>query len=157
MIMGHLTVIPRKTMTFGDWLKAKRKEKGLTQKELADAAGCKEQYVSGLERNADKSRPNVQFVDKWAEKLGVTVDEARRAAGWAAPERPEDADSQTLVDYYENASDDTKQLMRAVIKTMYEADRGLLKQKDAGEGKSKKDLKASKWPRKKRGEGNNNH
>lgn len=74
---------------FGTWLYSRRKEKGLTQEQLAGRAGISKAYIGHLEN----ARPNTQGVptmpdrDKvaaLAKALGAPVPEALIAAGYAA-------------------------------------------------------------------------
>jgi transcriptional regulator with XRE-family HTH domain len=73
-------------MTFGQWLKQKRKERGLTQEELAKQVGVSLPYISKLERDQRHTesnappQPKVGVIDKIAKSLGVAVQEARDVA-----------------------------------------------------------------------------
>jgi transcriptional regulator with XRE-family HTH domain len=77
-------------MTFGKWLLERRREKGLTQGELARRANISTSYVSTLERSEPHSitntspQPTAEVVESIAKALGVETDEARLAAGYAA-------------------------------------------------------------------------
>lgn len=77
-------------MAFGDQLYRWRKARGLTQQELATASGVNVSYISNLERNfsattkSGKPRPSEGLCDKFAKVLGVSRDEVRSAAGYAA-------------------------------------------------------------------------
>lgn len=62
-----------KKETFGNIVAAFRKEKGMTQLELAEKMGVTDKAVSKWER--DLSFPDVSSIPKLAEILGVTVDE----------------------------------------------------------------------------------
>ena len=62
-----------KKETFGNMVAALRKEKGMTQLELAEKMGVTDKAVSKWER--DLSFPDVSSIPKLAEILGVTVDE----------------------------------------------------------------------------------
>ena len=81
-------------MHFGDWLRERREERGLSQGDLAKAANdvCTSAYISNLERgvyvgkNGEASRPSVEIVDALAAALNVPLVEARVAAGYAAPD-----------------------------------------------------------------------
>ena len=59
--------------TFGNMVAALRKEKEMTQLELAEKMGVTDKAVSKWER--DLSFPDVSSIPKLAEILGVTVDE----------------------------------------------------------------------------------
>ena len=62
-----------KKETFGNMVAALRKEKGMTQLELAEKMGVTDKAVSKWER--DLSFPDVSSIPKLAEILGITVDE----------------------------------------------------------------------------------
>ena len=63
--------------TFGGMVAALRREKGMTQAELAEKMGVTDKAVSKWER--DLSFPDVNTLPKLAELFGVTVDELLRA------------------------------------------------------------------------------
>lgn len=77
------------SMGFGKWLAAKREEARLTQAQLAERSGISPNYVSALEREEPNAldgsprRPRIEKVDRMAKALGVSLDEARLAAGYA--------------------------------------------------------------------------
>lgn len=62
-----------KKQTFGNMVAALRKEKGITQLELAEKMGVTDKAVSKWER--DLSFPDVGSIPKLAEIFDVTVDE----------------------------------------------------------------------------------
>lgn len=80
-------------MTFGKWLVGKRKEAHLTQAQLAERCGISAVYVSALERGEPNARDGSprrlrqDKVERLAKALGVDVNEALLAAGYA-PTRP---------------------------------------------------------------------
>lgn len=59
--------------TMGEMIAALRKEKGMTQQELADQMGVTDKAVSKWERNI--SCPDVAVLPRLAELFGITVDE----------------------------------------------------------------------------------
>ena len=63
--------------TFGSTIAALRKEKGMTQLELAQSMGVTDKAVSKWERNL--SFPDVASLLRLAEQLGVSVDELLEA------------------------------------------------------------------------------
>ena len=73
---------------FGSWLKQRRKELGLTQKELAKGVGCSPVTIEKIE--AGERRPSRQIADLLAEFLGVPAEErplfARFATGMVGRE-----------------------------------------------------------------------
>jgi transcriptional regulator with XRE-family HTH domain len=69
---------------FGEVLKQLRREQGLTQEELGEAAGCHRAHVSFMERGLKS--PTLNMIYQVAEAFGITVpaliervDEVRRA------------------------------------------------------------------------------
>lgn len=85
-------------MSFGKWLIKKRKERGLTQGQLATQAGISTSYVSTLEREQPhlitnaRPQPTAEIVENIAMALGVPVDEARIEAGYFGTRRPQNAE-----------------------------------------------------------------
>lgn len=67
--------------TMGEIISALRKEKGMTQKEIADMLNITDKAVSKWER--DLAFPDTQTIPKLAEILGVSVEELLNAK--AAP------------------------------------------------------------------------
>lgn len=76
-------------MGFGKWLADRRSDANLTQSQLAERSGISANYVSALEREEPNARdgsprrPRLEKVDRIAKALGVPVDDARLAAGYA--------------------------------------------------------------------------
>lgn len=75
--------------SFGEKLRAWRKQRGLTQEQLAKAAGLNVSYVSNLERDfsantrSGKPRPSADLCERLARVLHVDIDDALLAAGYA--------------------------------------------------------------------------
>lgn len=65
--------------TLGQRIKTRRLEKGLTQRELAEAAGITVPYMSKIE--ADRETPTDEKLRRIAEELGMNPDELILAAG----------------------------------------------------------------------------
>ena len=85
-----------KQQTFGKTIASLRKEKNMTQSELAEQMGVTDKAVSKWER--DLSCPDVASLPRLAEILGVTIDELMFANGEAAkPEKSELRDIVLLV------------------------------------------------------------
>ena len=74
-----------KQQTLGATVAALRKERGMTQLELANQMGVTDKAVSKWER--DLSFPDAASLPKLAETLGVSVDELMQG-GPAEPARP---------------------------------------------------------------------
>lgn len=77
------------SMTFGKWLVREREARGIRQPELAKRAGVSVSYISALERDEPNAkdgsprRPRIDKVERIAKALGVTLDDALLAAGYA--------------------------------------------------------------------------
>ena len=86
-----------KQQTFGATVAALRKERGMTQLELAERMGVTDKAVSKWER--DLSLPDTASLPKLAETLGVTVDELMlgKPAGPAAEASPVPSEAARLV------------------------------------------------------------
>jgi len=69
--------------TMGEMISVLRKEKGMTQKELADMLHITDKAVSKWERNL--AFPDTASIPKVAEILGVSVDELMNAKAVPAP------------------------------------------------------------------------
>jgi transcriptional regulator with XRE-family HTH domain len=75
---------------FGEWLKTKREEQGLSIQALAEKAGniCSASYLAQIETDyyfGEKSnpmKPEEATVEKLATALNQSIDEARKAAGY---------------------------------------------------------------------------
>lgn len=61
---------------FGNRLKTLRKEKGLSQEELALKSGLNRPYISGIEQG--KRNVSLEVMEKLAEALGVEIGELVR-------------------------------------------------------------------------------
>jgi transcriptional regulator with XRE-family HTH domain len=64
----------------GDWIRVTRKELGISQRALADAAGLSRSYLCDIERGRG-TQPSVSTMDKLAEALGASRADLLRAAG----------------------------------------------------------------------------
>lgn len=60
-------------MQIGERLAKIRKERGLTQKELADKLNMSQQVISNIERNA--SMPDINFLEGVADLYEISLDE----------------------------------------------------------------------------------
>ena len=78
--------------TLGGRIARLRKEKGMTQLELADRMGVTDKAVSKWER--DVSCPDIASMPRLAEVLGATVDELMQARSGAAAQQPKPAGKQ---------------------------------------------------------------
>lgn len=78
--------------TLGGRIARLRKEKGMTQLELADRMGVTDKAVSKWER--DVSCPDIASMPRLAEVLGATVDELMQARPGAAAQQPKPAGKQ---------------------------------------------------------------
>ena len=62
-------------MTFGEWLRDRRKSLNMTQDDLADKADCSKSYISTLERDATHTetgevvKPSPKMIEALAEAL----------------------------------------------------------------------------------------
>ena len=64
----------------GGWVRGSRKELGISQRALADAAGLSRSYLCDIERGRG-TQPSVATMDKLAEALGASRSDLLRAAG----------------------------------------------------------------------------
>lgn len=103
--------------TYAARLKALRKEKGLTQQDVADQLGVNKQTVSGYERGARK--PDFERLDALAELFDVSIaylvgsqDERGSYPKHGTPEfqEPEEEDA-AILEAYRDAPDEVKRLV----------------------------------------------
>jgi transcriptional regulator with XRE-family HTH domain len=80
--------------TLGERLARLRKERGLTQKQMAEQTGLIQELVSNYE--LDKLRLNAEMIVRFAEVLGVTTDELLRGKK-SKKARPEEQPSIQLL------------------------------------------------------------
>jgi transcriptional regulator with XRE-family HTH domain len=120
--------MPGATQNFATWLREKRKASGLTQKELAKAAGdiITDAYISNLETQKDigkqgaPTRPSLPVVDALAKALRVPVSEARKAAGYDPGATGSSADEQNLLAYYRELSSENRKVALAIMRAIHE-------------------------------------
>jgi transcriptional regulator with XRE-family HTH domain len=78
------------TMTFGNWLRNQINNANLSNAELARRVGVSATYIGNLVRDFSpntkkgRGRPSEDVVEQIAKALGADINEARRAAGYAA-------------------------------------------------------------------------
>ena len=73
-------------MTVGEKIRKIRKERRITQRELADMLGTTYQYVSAVER--DERNPKTDTIKKFANALGVSLDRLAPQFGNNTEEKP---------------------------------------------------------------------
>ncbi len=113
-------------MTFGNWLKAQRTARGLTQEGLAQAAEnvCTGAYISNLERNADigkdgmPNRPSEEIVEKLALALSIPVNVARLNAGYAAKGQGL-SDGQQMLEYFNGLPEAERDMLLTTAEALY--------------------------------------
>ena len=95
---------PKRTtrIEFGEFLKAKRTEKGLSLRKLSVQCGLSASYVSYLERGIH-GPPSIEVTEKLAEELGVNSDTMLTKAGHLHPD---------LVDILQELDDESKSAIR---------------------------------------------
>jgi transcriptional regulator with XRE-family HTH domain len=77
---GQTDTMPDAESGLGDWIRVTRKELGISQRALADAAGLSRSYLCDIERGRG-TQPSVATMDKLAEALGASRADLLRAAG----------------------------------------------------------------------------
>jgi len=68
-------------MTLGQAIRSIRQQVGLSQKELADAAGIDQSYMSMIE-SGQRSNPGTRIIARLAQALGVSIDDLAADAGY---------------------------------------------------------------------------
>lgn len=74
--------------SFGEILKARRLEKGMTLKELSGRTGVHTSYLGRLER--DERQASAGVLNKMAEPLGFTEMELLKLAGYLSPDQTDE-------------------------------------------------------------------
>ena len=99
---------------FGERVKKRRKERGLTLEQLAKNIGSSKSYIWELE-NKPTIRPSSETVYKLARALGATVEEL-------LDRRPADADDVVFFREYKSLSSETKKRLRIIMDALKEED-----------------------------------
>lgn len=68
-----MTIDERFLASFGTTLASLRKQKGITQEELADAVGLHRTYIGFIEQG--KRNPSIANINKIAKALGISLKE----------------------------------------------------------------------------------
>ena len=115
-------------MSFGKWIKDKRKARGWSQEKLAEMANyiCTGGYISSLEREADigksgrPTQPSIEVVDALATALGEPIPDARLVAGYAPTSQPaiEDALANALLYKYDQLPEEDKDKIRPLLEML---------------------------------------
>ncbi len=77
-------------MSLGQAIRAIRQEAGLSQKELAEAAGIDQSYMSMIESD-QRRNPGTRIMARLAQALRVSMDELAARAGYLPRAQPSDA------------------------------------------------------------------
>ena len=83
-------------MTFGEFIKEKRQEKGITLRAFADMIDIAPAYMSDIEK-AKRNAPTQEILDKMVSVLGLSQEEANELYDLAASSK--DAIAQDLKEY----------------------------------------------------------
>ncbi len=76
-------------MTLGQAIRAIRQAEGLSQKELAQAAGIDQSYLSMIESD-QRRNPGIRIMSRLARALRVSMDELAAHAGYLPQPQPPD-------------------------------------------------------------------
>lgn len=82
-------------MNMADLISQRRKEKGMTQKQLADKLGVTDKAVSKWERG--NGYPDITYLEPLAEALGVTVSELLKGKAHDPGQEAEEESDETIV------------------------------------------------------------
>ena len=83
-------------MVFGEYIKKKRQEKGITLRGLADRLGIAPSYMSDIEKGK-RNAPNQETLNKMIDVLELTNDESNELLDLAATSK--DTIAQDLTEY----------------------------------------------------------
>jgi len=76
-------------MRLGQTIRAIREAQGLSQKEVAEAAGIDQSYLSMIE-SGQRRNPGMRIVSRLAQALQVSMDELAERAGYLPEPQPPD-------------------------------------------------------------------
>jgi transcriptional regulator with XRE-family HTH domain len=76
-------------MTLGQAIRAIRRAEGLSQKDLAEASGIDQSYLSMIESD-QRHNPGVRIISRLARALQVSIDELAAHAGFLPQPQPPD-------------------------------------------------------------------
>lgn len=74
-------------MMFGEWMKRRRAELGISQQDLADRMNTYTNKISRWELNHNKRLPEPGELERWATALEATPEEILAAVGYLKTER----------------------------------------------------------------------
>lgn len=125
-LTARLSEMQSMVETFGEFISRYRRERGLSQAELARRIDKSKAYVNQLERDlstsskSGKPKPTVEVVESIARILHIPTDEARLAAGYAPIKaRPEPSDDAIAVTYLRELPADIKADAVAILETLW--------------------------------------
>ncbi|MBA4532558.1 helix-turn-helix domain-containing protein [Brevibacillus halotolerans] len=72
-------------MSFGKYLKTKRKEKNLSMNKLGELTGITAMYISQLE-GGKRVKPSIEILKKFSESLEIPYEDLMVAAGYIDPD-----------------------------------------------------------------------
>lgn len=93
---------------FGAWLKARRKEAGLTQRDLASVLGVDHTYISKTETSTTTGTPGPETLDKIAVVLRLDKDILYRKARRVPP--------RITTAYWAGISDEAHEAIKAILR-----------------------------------------
>lgn len=98
-------------------IKTLRKEKGLTQQELADRLGTSKSAISMYEKG--NRRPSFEIADALSDFFGVSIGylsgSSDQRGEYPRHEQPTSSEEEQLLEAYRRASKDTRNAVRAVL------------------------------------------
>jgi transcriptional regulator with XRE-family HTH domain len=127
---------------FGAHVQRWREKAGINQAELARRAKVSANYISNLERDFSpsskdgKPHPSVAVVDRIARALGVSLAEARPAAGYARPDEVskengyDESEFAVLFHESQKLAPDQKEKFRTIMEMVTNQVRQMLREQD---------------------------
>lgn len=79
-------------MSFGQWVRTRREERGITQREVGERMGLDSTYVSRIERGAVNTWPTPDEARRWARALETTIEDLMRSVGYLPEEEQSEAE-----------------------------------------------------------------
>lgn len=118
---GPRKIVDRKGDTLGNRVVQARQDAGLTQKQLAEIVGTKQNYISDIERDQIK-RPSADMMERIARACHVSVEELllSKMEMEGISNTPTTRESMVMVNILEDLPEDVRQDCLALVRDLVE-------------------------------------
>ena len=120
------SAVPSVGSLLGVWVRATRLQQGMSQRELADAAGLSRSYVCDIERGRG-SEPSLNTLDKLAGALGASRSDLMKAAGLIdkALIPKESEEERRMLQLFRDVSDNGQELVMRFVRFVHHEEHSL--------------------------------